>query len=313
MADYPYSEELKKPIPIGAIDFERPIALRLLKRVVAIQRHLASRYKAPEGMRKTLVQVPAHEGGIIPCFVIEPDYNDRTLPCIIYYHGGGFMLPIQEMMLKHAFDFAGQLPCRIFLPDYRLMPEHPFPVALEDAYSALAHIHAHARYFKIDPDRLILYGDSAGGCLAAGVTHLLRDRGAPVKPVGQILIYPATDHSMNHPSMDEYKDAAWSKVANRHMWNLYLKNGDHGRLSDAAPLNRTDFTGLPPAYVEPAEMDTLRDEGIAYAQKLRQAGIETELNVIPGAYHGFEKDDESPLVQRVMAHRLDVMRRMLSV
>ncbi len=313
MADYPYSTELKKPYSVGAVNFEKPIALRVLKRIVAVQRALANRFKAPPGTRLSVIRIPGWQGDRIPCHVLEPDQDERNLPVVVYYHGGAFVIPVQDMMLRHAAEFASQLSCRIFIPDYRLVPDHPFPTPLEDAYSALIHILAHATDYRIDPDRLLLYGESAGGALVAGVTHLLRDRGAEVKPLGQLLIYPVTDHSMQHVSVDEYPDALWSRSANRHMWNLYLKNGDSGRIEDAAPLNRTDFSGLPPAYVEPAEIDVLRDEAIAYAEKLRQAGIPTELNVITGAYHGFERDVESPLVQRVLAYRLTVMRRMLGL
>ena len=310
MSKYNYSEELKAPLSFGEINFENPVINKAMQLIFLYIKWQTEKYKPPKGIRKTLFQINVHGSESIPCFLIEPQETTEDLPVIVYYHGGGFICPVQKMMLDNSSYFVERLKCRVFLPNYRLAPKYPFPIPLEDSYAALLHIQEHAKEYCIDMEKLIIYGDSAGGCLTAGVTHLIRDRGGP-RAKGQMLIYPTTDNSMNHKSMDEYKDAVWPKKSNQHIWNLYLKKCEDGMLKYAAPLNSDDFTGLPAAYVEPAEMDTLRDEAVEYAHKLMRAGIPTELNIIKGAYHAFDAEHSSPLVQRVLNHRCEVMKMML--
>ncbi len=307
---YKYSKELRTPFSFGEIDFERPVVIKTMKLVFSGISRRVLKYKPPKGIKKTVFQIPTDDGMTIPCFLIEPENANDDLPVIIYCHGGGFIGPIQESMLQNAVYYTQNLNCRVFLPEYRLVPEHPFPTALNDCYAALLYINDHASEYRIDMKKLILYGDSAGGCLAAALAHIARDRNGP-KAKGQVLIYPVTDNSMKQKSIEEYKDSVWSKSANRHMWNLYLKNGYQGMRKYAVPLKSDNFKDLPAAYVEPCEMDTLRDEGIEYAQKLMEAGIPTELNVIKGAYHGFDEDYSSSLVKKVLLYRCEVMKKML--
>lgn len=145
--------------------------------------------------------------------------------------------------------------------------------------------------------------------MAAGVTHLMRDREMP-KAAGQMLIYPVTDcYSERYSSMETYRYAVWPKKSNDYMWRLYLKGMDDDTIKLAAPLNMDNFDGLPQAYVEPQEIDILCDEGLAYAEKLKSCGSLVELNIIKGSYHGFDFDHSSPLVQRVLEHRCEVIRR----
>jgi len=308
---YNYSKELRNPFSFGEIDFEKPVVIKTMKFVFSGISRRVLRYRPPKGTRKTVLQIPTEDGAFIPCFLIEPENANENLPVIIYCHGGGFIGPVQEHMLQNAVYYSQNLNCRVFLPEYRLVPEYPFPIPLNDCYDVLLYINNNAREYRIDMDKLIVYGDSAGGCLAAGITHLARDRNGP-RAKGQMLIYPVTDNSMKQKSIEEYKDSVWSKSANRHMWNLYLKNGYQGLRKYAVPLKSDNFKDLPPAYVEPCEMDTLRDEGIEYAQKLIEAGIPTELNVTKGAYHGFDEDYSSNLVKNVLLHRCEVIKKMLN-
>lgn len=308
---YPYSTELKKPYHYGETNFENPFILRFMKLVLWHMRVLAKSYMDEQeaGVQKAMIQIPVGAGVDIPCFLIEPADCADALPAIIYLHGGAFFAPVQRVMLRDAVLYARELRCRIFMPEYRLTPKYPFPVALEDSYATLLHVAEQAQSLPVDPSRIILYGDSAGGTLAAALTHLIRDRKGPAV-AGQVLIYPVTDHLMSFPSMETYKDAVWSRTANRHAWNLYLANGVWDMLRYASPLYNDTFAGLPPAYVEPQEIDTLRDEAVAYAEKLKAAGVPTEVNIIPGSYHGFDDDRESPLVKWVLQHRKQVIRRM---
>lgn len=190
--------------------------------------------------------------------------------------------------------------------DYRLAPRNPFPAAAEDAYCA----YAFARFFPeklgIDPGRIAVGGDSAGGCLAAGCAMAARDRGFP--PCFQLLIYPVLDRRMQTDSMEKYRDTPmWNTVKNRMMWKMYLPESDPAG-EYASPGEAKFFEGLPPAYIETAEFDCLHDEGAAYADKLRSAGICAELNETKGTVHGFDVITNSRLVKQCIERRIAALK-----
>ena len=162
----------------------------------------------------------------------------------------------------------------------------------------------------IDPHQILIYGDSAGGCLVAALTHYIRDFGGP-KVRGQMLVYPVVDNSLSYPSMKKYRDAPWPFNANENMWDIYLKDGDKGMLKYAAPLRSDDFSSLPEAYVEVAEIDVLCDEGTAYAQKLKKNGIPVTSYIVPGGYHGYDADQKNEFVAEMLKKRVKIMKEML--
>ena len=312
MYQYNYSQELKTPRSVGNISFEGFVSGRLMKLSFKIMNLQAKKYKIPEGLQKKILNIPTFDGVTIPCYMIGPEKIEADAPSIVYYHGGGFFGPLQPMMMQNAVYYSKQLKCNVFLPEYRLAPRFPFPVPLEDCYSTFQYITKNANELSVDKNNIIVYGDSAGGCLAASITHLSRDRKGP-KAAGQMLIYPVTDNSMKFESMEKYKDAAWTACANRQMWDMYLRNGIQGMENYAVPLKSDDFSNLPKAYVEPQEMDCLCDEAVAYGKRLEESGTETEINIIKASYHGFDADISSPLVKRVLAYRVNVMRSMFKV
>lgn len=161
----------------------------------------------------------------------------------------------------------------------------------------------------VDKGRVLVYGDSAGGCLAESVTLLNRDR-ENYHLRGQMLVYPVCDNeSEKYASVKNYKDAVWSEKANETMWKTYLKRGTKN-IAYVVPI-KSDLKNLPPAYIEPQEIDILRDEAVAYADKLKAAGVAVEVNIIPGSYHGFDSDFRSSLVKQVYEKRYQVINRML--
>ncbi len=295
---YNYSPELPKTLTFGNLNFESPLIWPGL---------LAYRALAHAGMKK--MKAPHFSMGAFDCYCVEPENRD-VLPAILYLHGGGFLFPLQSMMIQNSRYYAERLNCRVFLPEYRITPEHPFPTPFEDCLASYGYLLEQSGELQIDPNRIILMGDSAGGALAAAVCQKARDKGLPM-PILQMLFYPVTDNAMTHKSMDEYAMGSWSKTANRHMWNMYLKKGDHGQLRFAAPLQSDNFADLPDSYVEVCEMDCLRDEGIAYAEKMKEAGVMVELHQVDRAYHGYDGHFESPLTQRELARRVAFMRRYL--
>ncbi len=171
------------------------------------------------------------------------------------------------------------------LPEYRLAPEHPYPAALEDALDALAWLRGPARDAGVDPDLTAVGGDSAGGTLAAALCLRLRDGGLPL-PVAQVLVYPAVDDRFSTPSWTEFAEAPLLTAADaRWLWEQYV---DPRRVDQyAAPMKAASLRGLPPALVLTAEVDPLRDDAEAYAERLRRDGVPTTAVRHAGVFHGF--------------------------
>lgn len=309
---YPYSPELKAPMDTSGVDYDAPNMAKGMRTSGTFMRLMTKLHRTKGNVSRRRSSYSSYDGAEISFFVMEPQNTaDKNLPCIIYYHGGGFMFPIQPMMLNVGAYLSKTVPCRVLIPEFRLSLENSCKDILEDCFAMYQYAFAHADALRIDPKQIIVYGDSAGGALAAAVTHMARDRNA-TKAKGQMLVYPVIDnHSERYASMEKFKDAAWPANANRWMWKQLFARGTDGMENYAAPINMDDFTGLPMAYMEPQEIDILCDEAIAYAHKLKDAGSLLELNVIKGSYHGFEGDWKSPLTQRVLAHRGEVINRMM--
>ncbi|MEV8443369.1 alpha/beta hydrolase [Actinosynnema sp. NPDC051121] len=223
-------------------------------------------------------------GGDLPIRIYRPVDAAGSLPTLVYFFGGGWALGSIETSDEICRALANAVPCQVITVGYRLAPEHKFPAAVDDCRTAVAWIAAHAAELGVDPDRLAVAGDSAGGNLAAVVTL---DRGGPAL-AAQVLVYPNTDHRGDTESMRENDDpAAFNRRSVAWYWGHYLASPDDGRDPRASPLLAEDLTGLPPALVITAEHDPLRDEGERYAERLRAAGVPVIATRYAGVAHGF--------------------------
>jgi acetyl esterase len=211
--------------------------------------------------------------------------TDGAQPVIVYYHGGGFALGDIAVADKPCRQLANAGDCAVVSIDYRLAPEHPAPAAAEDCYAATAWVHEHAAELGVDPARIAVAGDSAGGNLAAVVPLMARDRGGP--PIAlQILIYPVTDFVNDHPSRAENGEGYLLTQASME-WFRDLYAAPDPADPYVSPLHAEDLGGLPPAVVVTAGYDPLRDEGNAYARRLEEAGVEVLHLENPSMIHGF--------------------------
>jgi acetyl esterase len=229
-------------------------------------------------------------------------------PGLLYIHGGGFQMegtPVHLSMLQNMILQSGHKAVYV---KYHLTPRHPFPAALFDCYHALLWMKEHAEFLGIDEHDITVAGDSAGGNLAAGITLLARDKKGPIIKK-QMLIYPVLDVLQQTPSMREFTyTPMWNSILNDAMWKIYLKNGDLGMIHYASP-SLADLKHLPEAYIETAEFDCLRDEGILYAEKLLKAGVPVVSHHTLGTVHGYDAVFYSRLMKNMLQNRVSFLKR----
>ncbi|MFI6094678.1 alpha/beta hydrolase [Lentzea sp. NPDC051213] len=264
----------------------------------------------PVDVRNTTVPGPA-DAPDVPVRIYAPANRTAALPGLVYIHGGGFILGDLDMFHAHLLRLVDELGIVIVSVDYRLAPEHPFPAPVEDCYAALQWAAAKADELGIDPERLGVAGESAGGGLAAGVALLARDRGGPSLSF-QYLGIPELDDRLDTPSMQDYVDTPlWNRPNAIFSWTSYLGTEPGGADVSpyAAPARAEDLTGLPPTFVAVCQFDPLRDEGIEYARRLSHAGVQAELRLYPGTFHGSALVESAEISRRMFADELDALRR----
>jgi acetyl esterase len=224
--------------------------------------------------------------GEMPARIYSP-HGTGPFPALVYFHGGGWVIGNLEAYDATCRAVTNAARCLVVAMEYRLAPEHKFPAAPEDCYAATQWVAANAASLGGDPRRIAIGGDSAGGNLAAVVAQMARDRGEPALCY-QLLVYPVTDYDFGTPSYRENADGyLLTKDDMTWFWNHYLPNAAAGSHPMAAPLRAPSLNGLPPAFVLTAEFDPLRDEGEAYAARLRDAGVAVTLKRYHGMIHGF--------------------------
>lgn len=254
--------------------------------------------------------VPGPDGEI-PVRIYRPVGAAGQLPGIYLIHGGGMILGGIDGEDATATMICDRVGAVVVSVGYRLAPEHPHPAPVEDCYAGLVWTAKNAADLGMDPARLALYGGSAGGGLVIGVALLARDRGGPAITF-MMPIYPMIDDRNETPSSHEITDVGlWDRAGNIEAWAWYLGGKEPDQY--AAPARAEDLSGLPPTYIDVGTVDLFRDEDIAFAQRLMQAGVPTELHVNPGSYHASENfAGEAALSRRIWDQRIDALRRALA-
>jgi len=249
-------------------------------------------------------KTPGYNGAELKTLVIEPNHSEGNLPCIVFFHGGGFMLKASFVHYRLAKMYAEKLPCKVVYTDYRLSPKFQFPIPAEDCYQTYRWVLDNTTMLKINPGKLIIAGDSAGGNLALAVTLMARDRGTRI-PDAELLIYPATDRRMITETMKKYIDTpVWNANLTKIMWKAYLGNQHPKKIEYASPIEAESFENFPPTYIEVAQYDALRDEGVSLYNKLQKQNIECEIHEVMGACHGFETALQSNMLRECMNRRI---------
>jgi len=208
--------------------------------------------------------------------------SDRPAPALLWIHGGGYVMGSARQDDELCLRFARTLGIVVASVDYRLAPEHPYPAALDDCWSALTWL---ASLPGVDARRVAIGGASAGGGLAAALAVLARDRGT-VDPVLQLLVYPMLDdRTRAGPNSDHAHHLGWNEASNRFGWESYLASTDP---HVAVPARRASLDGLAPAWIGVGTLDLFHEEDLAYAQRLVAAGVACNVELVPGAFHGFD-------------------------
>jgi len=281
----------------------------------ARMRELAARAEGPPRIEVLVAdhEVPGMDGNFVPVRVCTPPKVTGLLPALLLLHGGGFVMGDLETATTQAMDLCSQVDAVVVGVGYRLAPEHPYPAALRDCEAVLRWIASEHDGLGVDAARIGVYGMSAGGGLAAALTLLIRDRGgAPL--CFQLLDAPEVDDRLDTTSMRRFGDTPlWNHADAVLSWRHYLRGIDGAIPAYAAPARADDLSNLPPAYVSVYENDPLRDEGLAYASSLLNAGVSVELHLFPGTFHRSAIITGAAVSRRQAAETLDALRRGLNL
>ncbi|WP_304186746.1 alpha/beta hydrolase [Phenylobacterium aquaticum] len=300
------SRHLVDPELLPLLDSIPPF--ELTEAVLPMMRSRPARFPvAPEDLERTEMttrQVPGPDGAPeVGVVIYRPKGATGPLPCIFHIHGGGYVTGSATGNEAAHRPMAAELGCCIVSVEYRLAPETRFPGAIEDCYAALGWVFAQAGELGVDPARVGIMGESAGGGLAAALALLVRDR-ADYSLAFQHLIYPMIDDRTcvtadPHPYAGEF---VWTPQANQFGWASLLgaAPGGEGVSPYAAAARAERLDGLPPTYIATGSLDLFLEEDLAYAQRLLRAGVPVELHVYPGAFHGFQWAPEAG-VSRIAA------------
>ena len=289
--------ELKPQSQLARIDFGNPKMQPMIKLLQGNIRRETRKWQPDADMQLRWAELSAPDMAPFYCLILEPKESRGSC---LFCHGGGMIFPLQLTSLKIAEYLARAAQISVWVPDYHLPPDAPFPVPMQECLRAWQDM-------SLTAETNILYGESVGGALAASLAMVLRDQGEK-QPQALLLIDPVTDRETEkYPSAVLDAQAAWTLRNNQYMWNLYLPQGN---APYAVPM-REDAQSLPPTYLETAEIDILRDEGEAFGEKLRTAGVPVEMRRISDAWHGFDTEIDHPYVRQTLQMRAHFIRNAL--
>ena len=265
------------------------------------------RTKGPEGMEEKEIVIEGTQNLQVKTTVFSMAGEQADLPALVYVHGGAFAYKAAAYQKKLAMIYAKKAGCKVFFPHYRLAPKYQYPAAYEDVMSVYRYVAEHAQELGVDPARIGIAGDSAGASIAALVCNRWEEENVPM-PCLQMLVYPVTDARMETESMKLYTDTPnWDSRANERMWDYYCGK-DSEKRDKASPMWCDLPSALPGTYIETAEFDCLHDEGLAYAGKLKQAGVDVVINETEGTFHGYDAAIDTQIVKQQISKRLSFLR-----
>lgn len=258
---------------------------------VRLANRLLSKEKLPEtpdDIIREIRYIKAEDEEDIPLSIYKPKDMNENIPCIIYFHGGGFFLKDEAYMHKLVCEYVKRAKCMAIFVHYRTADKYPFPISFKDCCNVIQYVWENTEQLNVNKKKIALGGDSAGGALVGACTLWCRDE-TDIKLCFQMLIYPVIDSRMRTETMKKYVDSPlWNSTLIKKMWKIYLRNGIKEKKEYVSPILAEDFSKLPPAYIETAQYDCLYDEGIDYAKLLISAGIKIQLEDVKNVFHGYD-------------------------
>lgn len=301
---YSYDKGFRK------VAFNMPFSGWMCKMTHKPLKRMVDRMKPAKGVTLRNFTILGYQGESIDVKEITPENPSDV--AILFLHGGGFGYKTSPGQFKFACEYALGVNCRVFMPDYHLLQDYPFPAAYEDAMLTYQYVVDHATELSVNPNKIIVLGDSAGGALAANVCNTAETRELP-RPMCQVLIYPVTDDEMNTESMMLFPDTPlWNAKNNHKMWPMYLKGVTDEQRRIAVPVKNPLPQSLPPTYIETAEFDCLHDEGLAYAKHIEGVAECVEINETQGTIHGYDILAKHPITRDSTKKRIDFMKKYIN-
>jgi acetyl esterase/lipase len=282
--------------PDYAAFIDEPMSRWTLSELPAIRARTDASYKAVDQALGEQRQITSLLDGhnLRLCVYRPANPSAESLPAMLYIHGGGFVLGRPEMADDYLAGLAQELEILIVAVDYRLAPEHPFPVPLEDCYQALKWIFEQSSSLHVDPTRVVIMGHSAGGGLAAATAILARDKGEH-QLAGLLMVYPMLDHRTGQAQAPHDNPTtghlSWTRDANRFCWQCMQGSYalDDQRQAHFSPALANDLSGMPASFLSVGALDLFLDEGVAFALQLSRCAVPVELHVYPGVPHMFDQ------------------------
>lgn len=244
----------------------------------------------------------------IRAIIFSPLSIKENSPCLIYYHGGGFVMPASPHHYHNARKYALEAQCKVVFVDYPLAPKNKYPIPAQASFETYKWVMTHAKELSVDKTRIAVGGDSAGGNLSAVVSLMAHDNNIQM-PCGQMLLYPAIGLDFETQSMKEFVDTPMcnSRDIDRYI-KMYLKSEQDKQTRYVSPIRAESFDVYPTSFVETAEFDCLRDEAIFFACMLKIYGVKTHLHKTKGTMHGYDIVEKSPITQNSLQKRIEFLK-----
>ena len=304
---YSYNKDLQK---FAYLNF--PVILPLLPVMQFFMKGLYYTDHCDSKLKKETLFISVKGGEKIKALVYTPEGAGDNAPCIIFYHGGGFVYNAAPHHFTLAKNLAKILRAKVVFPDYRLAPKYPFPTAVEDAFSTYTFVRENSERLGIDKNRIALCGDSAGGNLSAVVCLMARERKV-APPCAQMLLYPFVDGDRESESMKKFTDTPMCNSKAAVGYNkAYIPDDSYEPKEWFSAVDAENHSELPEAYIETAEFDCLHDGGVKYYNKLRQAGTKAYLFETKGTMHGYDIATKSETYALCMKKRAEFLNRIFT-
>ena len=307
MAKYPIKKEF---FPFS--HFKPPLSKAFLKITVPFIKVPKFIYK-DKTLNVERHQIMSYDEEKIECFLLSPKNTTDKIPCLIYIHGGGFVLPAGAYHYRNAMRYVKELNCKVWFINYRLAPKYTFPTFFEDCYEATRYLYDNAESFCIDKTKIGIGGDSAGSTLSVGVCMMVKDRNHPIKFLFQMLPYPFLDMRGESVSNKKYTDTPmWNSKLSKKVFPMIKVDNQSPTYVYTSPVEAKTFEYAPPTYIELAEFDCLRDDGLLYAKRLQDANVFVTVNETKGTMHGFDIKQNAPTSRKALSARIAFMRNMFN-